>query len=612
VLSDRNVTLAEVLQSHGYLTAAEVAAPVLRSETRIAQGFDHYRGAESPGVTLKVVRYTQGATREETLRTRVSQDVTSRGIEFLRRARAEPFFLWLHYFDAHNPYSAPAAFNEKIPESPYHAEVASLDFQIGLLMSELEQLGLRGRTLVVLTADHGEGLGEHGEPSHSFLLYDTTMRVPLVLWGLDGLPVGKRVASPVRTLDILPTVLDLLGLEAPTDIQGVSLEPLLSGAASDLELRGYGEATRFAATFGLPVLRSLRDGRWKYIHKVNPELYDVIADPSERNNLAEQHPETLARLRAELRRGIENAPAAPSDARAAVDAETAAQLMALGYVAKSPGLAVADDVASLELSGVDPMAKVGDIARIAEANGLLRRKEFGEALRTLIPLRDANPDSSYVLGLVATAFRGLDRDDEAVSVLRRIRMLEPSDAEAAFKLAVMLGGPSDSSESQESQEAAEAVEILSELLRRSPCDERFQLEQSRRLRQLARHAELVELLAQGAEVCPDMLANLNNYAWALATLPDTELRDGAKAVQIMREVLAHAGESDLAYQDTLAAALAEKGEFEGAIRNGTAVLRRVQAEDGSEPVVDALRRHLAAYRSGNAIRDPEPSPAAGP
>jgi predicted Zn-dependent protease len=253
------------------------------------------------------------------------------------------------------------------------------------------------------------------------------------------------------------------------------------------------------------------------------------------------------------------------------------------------------------------MAKVGDIARIAEANGLLRRKEFEQALQSLIPLRDANPDSSYVLGLLATALRGLDRDDEAVAVLRRIRMLEPSDAEAVFQLAIVLGERSDSSDSPDFPGATEAAEILDELLRRAPCDERFQLEQSRRLRQLARYADLVERLAQAAESCPDMLANLNNYAWALATLPDAELRDGAKAVQVMRDVLAQASEPDPAYQDTLAAALAEAGEFEEAIHTGTAVLRRVEAEAGPGPIVDELRRHLDAYQAGVAIRDPQPS-----
>jgi tetratricopeptide (TPR) repeat protein len=486
--------------------------------------------------------------------------------------------------------------------------VASLDFQIGLLMSELEQLGLRDTTLVVLTADHGEGLGEHGEPSHSFFVYDATMRVPLLLWGLDGLPIGKRISSSVRTLDILPTVLDLLGLDSPTDIQGVSLTPLVSGAKSDLALRGYGEATRFAATFGLPVLRSLRDGRWKYIHKVNPELYDVVADPHEQTNLALQHPETLARLHAELQQRMESAPPPPSDAQATVDFEAAAQLMALGYVAKGPELAVADDVASLELSGADPMTKVGDIGRIAEANGLLRRKEFEEALESLAPLRDANPDSPYVLGLFAAALRGQGRDTEAVAVLRRIRMLAPSDAEAAFQLARLLGGPSDSSDSLGTSTAtAEAVEILDELLDKTPCDERFQLEQSRRLHQLARYADRVERLAQATESCPDMLSNLNNYAWALATLPDAELRDGAKAVQIMRDVIARAGEPDAAYQDTLAAALAEAGAFEEAIRTGAAALQRVEADGGPGPVVDELTRHLDAYRSGIAIRDPESS-----
>ncbi len=341
LLSEHHVTLAEVFRRRGYRTGAEIAAPVLRQETRITQGFEHYRDINRPGVERKLVRYKTGKVREREHKIRTAKNITDRAIDFLRQSAGDSFFLWLHYFDPHSPYAAPALFNVRIPESPYHAEVASADHEIGRLVREVDRLGLRGRTLIVVTSDHGEGLEEHDEPSHSFYVYDTTMRVPLIFAGL-GLPASVRIPSLVRTVDIAPTVLELMGMPVLEGIQGVSLAPLLSGDEAELALTGYGESTRLTATFGIPVLRTIRKGRWKYIHKVNPELYDVVADPGELADSASAHPEIVEQMRADLEALLADAPPTPDDARAVLDSQTAAQLMALGYVARSPAFSIGD------------------------------------------------------------------------------------------------------------------------------------------------------------------------------------------------------------------------------------------------------------------------------
>ena len=461
VLSERNLTLAEVLKERGYATGAEVAAPVLRRETQVTQGFDHYRGAESPGVELKVIRFTKGETPEVTRMIRLGSDITARGIDFLREHRDEPFFLWLHYFDAHNPNAAPPRFNELIPTSPYHAEVAGADFQIGLLLRELAQLGLRDRTLVVLTADHGEGLMEHGEPSHSFFVYETTMRVPLVFAGLPELPQGLRIPSLVRTADVAPTILDLLQLPPLDGVQGVSLVPLIKGLKKDLELTSYGEATRFTATFGLPAIRYLREGRWKYIHKVNPELYDVIADPGELTNLADREPERVEKMRARLEALLAAAPAPADDAQAALDSETAMQLMALGYVASSRPFTIDDEKASLVLQGEDPLSKVADIQIVSKADGLLRRGEHALALELVETLYERNRDSTFVMDVFAQALVGVGRYDEGIPLMRTILEREPDNQQVAYNLAEAL---------RKAGRPEEAPPVLSALLERSACD----------------------------------------------------------------------------------------------------------------------------------------------
>jgi len=563
VLSEQNVTLAEILRDHGYRTSAEVSAEVMRKATLITQGFDQQRDNESPNVVLKQIRFTAGETRTKTEPQRVGADISDKGIDFMRRQRKRPFFLWLHYFDAHHPYSAPAAFNAKFPDSPYHAELASADHQVGRVLDELARLGLREDTLVVLLADHGEGLMEHGEPSHSYLVYDTTMRVPLILAHPGTLPANRRIPSLVRTVDVLPTVLELLELPRPSGIAGVSLAPLIEGDTSDLELAAYGEATRFIATFEAAPLRFLRRGRWKYIHKVNPELYDVLADPAEVDNRIATEPEVAARLRAELQTLLETSAAAPDDAEAGISADTRRQLAALGYVGSSAGGVMRDELASLALHGPDPALLMPDTEALSIAGGLLERDEFEQALELAGGIDGRHPDRPFVLSLMAKSQLGLDRRDEARATLQRLVELRPCD--------------------EESHEALRQLDFED-----------------------ARYAAMLGLLERTVERCPEQLAARNNFAWALATLPDAALRDGERAISEIREAIARQPAPDPAYLDTLAAALAEAGRFAEATQTQREVLQLLRDSGAPAALRDALAQHLASYEAKRPLRDPTP------
>ena len=175
------VTLAEVLQAEGYRTSAVVASYVLNASFGLGQGFDHYSGVQSSGSM-------QGEDQ------RSAEQVTDEAIEFLHQQPADqPFFLWVHYFDPHMPYAAPAAWAERFPGAPYDAEIAYMDAQIGRLHEGLAAEELRDETLIAVVADHGEGLGDHGEATHAMLIYDSVMRVPMLLSAPSVIPTPSVI-----------------------------------------------------------------------------------------------------------------------------------------------------------------------------------------------------------------------------------------------------------------------------------------------------------------------------------------------------------------------------------------------------------------------------------
>jgi len=595
-LADRNETLAERLGAHGYRTGAEVASSVLQTSTGIDQGFAQFRGLESDGIELQKRGVKGDAGHEEPSLVRTGSDITKRGIEFLRAHRSEPFFLWLHYFDPHSPYLAPLEYRARIPDSAYHAEVASLDAEIGKIARELERLRLVGETLVVLTADHGEGLYEHNEPTHSFLVYDTTIRIPLILWGWKGLPQGKRVGSLVRTVDVLPTILDLLGLPSTDVHDGVSLEPLVSGETSDLALAAYGEATSFVRTFGVPPIRYLRQGSWKYIHKASPELYDLSTDPNELNNVAAAESEIVDRLRGKLLETVDGARAADSES-IAVDEVTAQQLQALGYatVGNVSTASIRDDAESLSIDGKDPNDLMRDVLTVSVANGMLAAGRFEDALAEIEGLGRREPDNDFVQNIVHRSLIATRQYEEALPVLEAALRRSPSNSELRSSYASVLA---------ESGNTSAAIDVLRDGLRDSPCAMSHHSELDVFLRAEQRYADLVSILESAIDDCPDEVGLLNNYAWALATLPDAQLRNGEESERLIKRVLERAGREDPSHLDTLAAAVAEQGRYAEAAE----IQRRaVAALDGSgfpEDVKAIVRDHLATYRAGRPLRDP--------
>lgn len=362
VLPDAVPTLASTLRDAGYHTAAFVSSFVLRSATGLAHGFDVYDDRFA-GVGRSRLTASQLERR--------GPEVARQAVRWIASA-PRPFFLWVHFYDPHAPYDPPPAFAAKFPAQPYDGEVAASDFGVSMLLDALTP-ERRAGTVIVATGDHGESLGEHGESEHGILLYDATLHVPLVMRG-PGIPPGVTVREQVRHVDLLPTILDLLGVKPPSPLDGVSLVPLMSGSHRNQPPASYAESRFGELHFGWNPIRSVRDGAWKFIDGPAPELYDLARDTGERDNQHGARASTSAALARMLNDTIAQHRTG-SQVRASADADTAERLRSLGYVSGQITLESPEAAGANRSGGHDPKQEIARYERYVSA--------FNEALSQL-------------------------------------------------------------------------------------------------------------------------------------------------------------------------------------------------------------------------------------
>jgi arylsulfatase A-like enzyme len=421
VLPERQITLAEILQARGYATAAAVGSYPLSSEFGLDQGFDlfddHFTVAYEDLLGRRGPK--QGIFFDERKAALVNDAV----FPWLAERGDKPFFLWTHYFDPHQPHQPPAPYDDLYREDLYLGEIAYADESLGVLFDRLKSLGLWEDTLVVFTADHGEGRGEHGETTHSTLTYGATLHVPLIIRA-PGRSKGLRVETRVGTVDIVPTILDLLGIEASSSPQGRSLVPFLDGIADPEPNRPlYAETLAPRTSHGLGELRVLFQRDWKYIHGPRPELYDLSLDPGELHDLVTEEPNVAAGLRRELETFLAGHVGQDSAAVGNVDAETLARLEALGYVQSAT---VSTEISEqLTDSGVPPRDRVGDINDLSAAKHFLNSGNYEGAFELAEGLLERAPSSPYYLQVRAIAEFNLGRPEDGLRTLAEIRRVDP-------------------------------------------------------------------------------------------------------------------------------------------------------------------------------------------
>ena len=345
-LPETAVTLAETLKARGYRTAAFIGAFLLDRQYGFAQGFD-------------VFDATFDRFRPETkqqLQRRADQ-VIAPAIAWLKAAPANvPLFLWVHLYDAHAPYAAPPPFGVKFAKRPYDGEIAYVDSAVGRLLSAARERGILDRSIVVAVGDHGEALGEHGEEDHGFFLYEGVLHIPWILRLPGGERAGTVVGEQVRSVDVMPTILELAGAshEGAGRFDGESVAGVIRGIRRSNPPPSFADAHYPELHFGWSMLRSWRVGDFKYIDAPRPELYDLRTDRAEQNNVASARSNVASRMAAELGRVWSSLGAAAESRPAQPDPETLARLRSLGYV----GIAAPRAGGT---GGADPKDKIQDL-----------------------------------------------------------------------------------------------------------------------------------------------------------------------------------------------------------------------------------------------------------
>ncbi|HZX10226.1 MAG TPA: sulfatase-like hydrolase/transferase [Acidobacteriota bacterium] len=427
-LAEENITFAEVLKEHGWATSAFIGAFVLDSTWGLDQGFDYYFDdfdfSKYEQITLSSVQREGG-------------EVIKPFFEWLESHYQEKFFSWIHLYDPHSPYDPPEPYRTQYGNRKwglYDGEIAYVDFLIGRVLDELMKKGLDEKTVIIILGDHGESLGEHEEIRHGFFVYDASIKVPFIVRIPEFMFNGKVIESQVETVDIMPTLLEILDLPVPPDIQGKSLIPLILGKKQDEEESlAYSETYYPRYHFGWSELKSLRSQSFKFIKAPRPELYDLNQDRGEKINLYHRNREVALRFEKKLEDFQKKSNRGEEQERpvSRLDEKDLERLRALGYIG---GFESQSKVNNEDLA--DPKDKIHLYKKIKVAQGQFAEKNLEEALKEISYVIENDPNIMEARETRARILLDMDRVEEALEECKETLEIDPEYEAAIFTLAL--------------------------------------------------------------------------------------------------------------------------------------------------------------------------------
>jgi arylsulfatase A-like enzyme/Tfp pilus assembly protein PilF len=464
-LSPLQPTLASVLKRSGYQTGAVIGAAVLDSRFGLNQGFDFYYDH------FEFSRLDESNLDEMERPGNVVADVA---LDWLGKNSSKKFFLWMHLYDPHFPYHPPEPYSREYASQPYDGEIAFADYQVGRVLSFLKEKKIYDNTVIVLCGDHGESLGEHGEKTHGFFIYNATMHVPLII-RLPEKAAARVVADPVSLVDVMPTVLGALEVDVPSQVQGRSLLAQLradSGARepkvqSDRDRVLYGETYMPRIHFNWSELRGSENTKYHFIDAPRPELYDLTQDPGEVHNLFTEKKAVAEEMRAKLVDLIRDYSAGKEMAeKTGLDPALMERLKSLGYAGFSGGSdptissrdlpdpkdrvvtyelisdAIADSQHGRYQESIDKLKNVVKTepnsvpAHYLQGLDLYHLKKFGEAADELQKTVQLSPDYALAFFNLGMAQAHAGQIDAAIATLQKTLQMDGTNFEAAFNLGV--------------------------------------------------------------------------------------------------------------------------------------------------------------------------------
>ncbi len=514
-LSPQFRTVAQGFKQQGYATGAVVSAFVLDRSWGLGRGFDFYDDAFSAETFMK---------KDIGLVDRRAGESVSHAIAWLQRTTRRPFFLWLHLYDPHSPYDPPEPYRSQYRDHLYDGEIAYADHELGRLITWLKRNQLYERSLIVFLSDHGESLGEHGENEHGFFIYNSTVRIPLIVKPAAKTASRSRfrlghIDRPVETIAVAPTLFHSAGVK--DSIEKQFQERGLLDSAPESEKEAYSETFYPFSSFGWSPLHALETGRYHYIDAPQPELYDLISDPEEKNNIVSQQTATAAVLKDKLQQRLKEHPFIGADGgNAGLSPDALDKLRALGYVAYRSPVSSAALAAGLP----DPKTRVwefnsilkaadafhaGDfqtgenlLAQVREKDPLmyiapfmlgeaaLRRQNWAVAATELKKCLELNPNFDQAMTALARALVNQDKSEEAKQWVKKALRFNPQNYRAWYELG-LIESRSDKKAALADYEKAVSIQGNFALLRRDLGMLQFQQQN---------YAEAAEHLAKAAEL----------------------------------------------------------------------------------------------------------------
>jgi arylsulfatase A-like enzyme/Flp pilus assembly protein TadD len=515
-------TLATAAKAAGFRTAAFISSIVLAGGG-LERGFDLYSDDLVPEGSAEDVPFLNELQRP-------GDETIAEAVRWLESNKESRLFAWIHLYDPHDPYEPPEPYRTRYADRLYEGEVAWTDELVGRLDEALGRMGLREDTLLVVTSDHGEGLGEHRETLHGFFIYESTLAVPLLIRG-PGVVPGTRIESLVQTVDLFPTLVELLGLEPPVndDVSGVSLAPALRGEPYRHEPVAYAESLVPLLHFGWSDPRSIRRGKWKYIQAPRPELYDLEADPMEIRNLADSQAELAKGMRGALGEELDRERTVSRSESSSVPQDLLDKLGALGYVGSG---------APIESSspGADPKDKIDEFRvaneLIREGILLLHEEKYEESVARYQKLLELEIESFEIHLNLA---RGL-------LALRSFREAETHFAEAIERLPDQVEAWQGLAQARSDRgDLPGALAVLKDAEAAIPEEASFHQREGALLWRMGRRGEARTAYQTAVDLAPKDALLLVRYGELLRDLGETEesIRNLRKATEVAPERAAY-------------------------------------------------------------------------